>query len=63
LKELDDWCSGERGRQALIASEAGVSEGLVHDWRKGRRLSSIDQYFAIRPSLKKQHKRARSKRT
>jgi hypothetical protein len=62
LQELDDWCSGERGRQALIAREVGVSEGLVHDWRKARRLPSIDQYFTIQAFLKKQTKRERKKR-
>jgi hypothetical protein len=62
VQELDDWCSGGRGRQALIAREVGASEGLVHDWRKGRRLPSLDQYFAVQAFLKRQHKRARTKR-
>jgi hypothetical protein len=62
LQELDDWCSAERGRQALIAREVGVSEGLVHDWRKGRRVPSLDQYFAIQAFFRKQYKRELRKR-
>jgi transcriptional regulator with XRE-family HTH domain len=63
LQELDDWCSAERGRQALIAREVGVSEGLVHDWRKGRRVPSLDQYFAIQAFLKRKHRREQRKRS
>jgi hypothetical protein len=56
VKELDEWCSAERGRQALVARELEASEGLVHDWRKGRRVPSIDQYFALKEFLKKQRR-------
>jgi hypothetical protein len=57
MKELDEWCGAERGRQALVSKEIQASEGLVHDWRNGRRIPNIEQYFALREFLKKQRRR------
>jgi hypothetical protein len=59
LKEIDEWCGAERGRQALVAKEVEASEGLVHDWRKGRRLPNIEQYFVLKTFLKKQRRRSK----
>lgn len=68
-KELDDlmadltaWCKAKHGRQKQLAAEMGVNDFTVSHWLAGRKRPSLDQYFALKDFLKKQHKRARTKR-
>jgi transcriptional regulator with XRE-family HTH domain len=53
LDELKAWCAQERGRQAKVAREVGVSRHLVNDWLFERKKPSLEQYFALQAFSKK----------
>jgi predicted XRE-type DNA-binding protein len=57
LRQLQNWCGEERGRQVRVAKAVGVSRQRISDWFAQRSNPTAEQILAVQSFLKKQRRK------